>query len=115
MSKKAPLSANLREAREYLGLTPRNVAECLAISEEEVTAIEAGERAVCDDELESLARLYQCSTSFLQGNEAMQVPTALGATPGWDTLTDADRAAVVRFAYFLQHSGRPASILKEDS
>ncbi len=114
MSKKAPLSANLREAREYLGLTPRNVAECLAVSEEEVTAIEAGERAVCDDELESLARLYQCSTSFLQGNEAMQA-TALGEIPGWDTLSDADRAAVVRFAYFLQHSGRPSSILKEDS
>jgi transcriptional regulator with XRE-family HTH domain len=115
MSEMALLGANLREAREYLGLTPRNVAERLEISEEEITAMEAGERVVGDAELESLASLYRCSAALLRGNEALQVPTALVAAPGWDNLSDTDRAEVIRFAYFLQHTGRPPCFLKEDS
>ena len=41
---------------------------------------------------------------FLCGSELMQVPETLAAAPGWDTLPDQDRAEVLRFAYFLQHT-----------
>src|SRR5260370_17465551 len=100
MSEMGLLGWKLREAREYLGREPRNGAGRLEICEEEITAMEAGERVVGDAELESLASLYRCSAALLRGNEALQVPAALVAAPGWDNLSDTDRAEVIRFAYF---------------
>ena len=105
MSEMEQLGANLREAREYLGLTLEFVAVSLGMAEATIAAIEAGELSVGAEELEQLARLYRCSISFLRGREAMRVPESLAAAPKWCILSDMDRAAVLRFAHFLQHAG----------
>jgi len=104
MSEMLQLGTNLREARAYLGLTLEFVANRLGVTEASVVAMEAGERTVSAEELEQLASLYRCSCSFLCGSEWMRVPEALTAAPGWDTFPDQDRAEVLRFAYFLQHT-----------
>ena len=105
MSKMEQLGANLREAREYLGLTLEFVAVSLGMAEATIAAIEAGELSVGTEELERLASLYICSTPFLNGSEVLSVPSALTNVSGWATLTDTDRVEVLRFAYFLQHAG----------
>lgn len=104
MSEMAQLGTNLREAREYLGLTPGFVAQSLGVSEGWLTVIEAGERSVGTEELGRLARFYRCSIPFLRGREAMRVPESVAAAPGWSTLSDLDRAEVLRFAHFLQNA-----------
>ena len=104
MNEKAQLCANLRDARTYLGLSLESVSRYVGITEDEIIAAEAGVRSVSAEELEQLARLYRCSVSFLRGTEVLSVPVALSNAPGWPTLTDIDRAEVLRFAYFLQHA-----------
>ena len=104
MSEMAQLGANLREAREYLGLTAEFVAVSLEMTEATITAIEAGKQPASTEELERLARFYRCSIPFLHGREVTRVPESLVAAPRWSTLSDMDRTEVLRFAHFLQHS-----------
>lgn len=104
MNEKAQLCANLRDARTYLGFSLESVSRQVRIAEDEIIAAEAGVRSVSAEELEQLARLYRCSISFLLGTEVLTIPAALSNAPGWATLTDTDRAEVLRFAYFLQHA-----------
>jgi transcriptional regulator with XRE-family HTH domain len=104
VSEMAQLGANLREAREYLGLSLGFVAVSLGMTEVTIAAIEAGELPVSSAELGQLASLYRCTIPCLFGEEATRVPESLVAAPGWGTHSDMDRAEVLRFAYFLQHA-----------
>lgn len=104
MDERVQLGENLRDARIYLGLTLAHVSRQVRITEDELAAAEAGERPVGAEELEQLAVLYRCSAAFLRGTEVLSVPAALLHAPAWATLADRDRAEVLRFAYFLQHS-----------
>jgi transcriptional regulator with XRE-family HTH domain len=104
MSEMEQLGAHLREAREYLGLTLEFVAVSLGMTEDTGAAIEAGQLPVSTENLGRLARLYRCSIPFLCGREVTRVPESLAAAPGWNTLSDMDRAEVLRFASFLQHT-----------
>jgi transcriptional regulator with XRE-family HTH domain len=105
MNEEAQLGANLREARTYLGLSLESVSRHIGVTEGEIISVEAGERSVSTEELERLARFYRCSVPFLRGTEELTVPAALSNVPRWATLTSTDRDEILRFAYFLQHSG----------
>jgi transcriptional regulator with XRE-family HTH domain len=102
MTEQAEIAKRLREARGYVGLSQEFVALRLGLHRSALSDIERGTRKVTAIELRGLAELYGRSVDDLIG---VHVPEdhqirALARVVG--SLTDDDRAEVVRFAEFLR-------------
>lgn len=105
----------LREARETLGLTQADVADALGLPRTSVIAMEAGRRKVSGLELRRLARVYRRPIEWLLGEDTPATGANDALFHATATLSEDDKAQVLRFAQFLasagspgQHGGRPA-------
>ncbi len=67
------IGERLRKARSSAGFTQEAVADKLGIARTTIVAIERGNRMVRDDELRSLAALYQISLSRLLGKDTVHI------------------------------------------
>ncbi len=104
------LGRRIREAREYLGLSPAFVAEQLGTSPEDITAIEIGRREVTPVELERLARLLKRPVErfMAERDESPESVRDAGDRALFRAardLSDHDRQQVLRFAEFLREAG----------
>lgn len=97
------LAARLREVREYLDISQQHVAASTGIPRPAISEIERGNRKVDSLELRKLARLYQCSVSYLLGVEDEQAPVSQALGRVLTDLSTGDHDEVLRFAEFLQH------------
>jgi transcriptional regulator with XRE-family HTH domain len=104
------LGLQLREAREYLGLSQEFVATYLAVPRASVSAMETGKRRVTSLELKKLAKLYKRPLAFFLGAEDQELvqpdETSRALFRTARDLTDEDRKQVLQFAQFLRHAGR---------
>mgnify|MGYP003597795789 CR=1 FL=1 len=102
------LADKLRTTREYLGVSQEEVAKALNISRSAISLIESGRRKVDAIELQSFARVYQCSVAELTGeiptNDLTQSLDVLKRTAS--ELTEGDREEVLRFAEYLRARAR---------
>jgi Zn-dependent peptidase ImmA (M78 family)/transcriptional regulator with XRE-family HTH domain/predicted secreted protein len=104
-SDKSTLSARLKEAREYLGLSQEEVARVLRIPRTAVSLIENGERNVSALELKQLADVYQRPLGFFTGDSTQEpsVPSDVAHLARTASkLTPSDREELIRFAQFLE-------------
>ena len=99
----------LREARETLGLTQADVAGALGIPRTSVNAMEAGRRKVSGLELRRLARVYRRPVDWLLGGDPPVVDTDDALVHATATLSEDDKAQVLRFAQFLASAGSPGA------
>ena len=97
------LMTRLREVREYLGLSQQYVADKTGIARSAVSDIERGLRKVDSLELRKLARLYMYPVGYFLGEEEAD-EEARALARAVTSLTEDDRAEVVRFAQFLRYS-----------
>lgn len=97
----------LREARETLGLTQADVADALGIPRTSVIAMEAGRRKVSGLELRRLARVYRRPIEWLLAEETPATDANHALFHATATLTEDDKAQVLRFAQFLASAGSP--------
>jgi transcriptional regulator with XRE-family HTH domain len=107
--RRVQMSARLREAREYLGLSQDDVAAALKLSRPAVTNIESGTRKVEAVELDQLAKLYRRSVDyFLTGKdeEISSDESVAFFARNLKGLSDKDLEEVARFANFLRSSSK---------
>lgn len=97
----------LREARETLGLTQADVALALSIPRTSVIAMEAGRRKVSGLELRRLARVYRRPIEWLLSEETPTTEANDALFHATATLSEDDKAQVLRFAQFLASAGSP--------
>ncbi len=105
---RAKIGAQLKAAREYLGLSQQQVADAIeGLSRSAISLIESGQRNVTASELKSLAELYQRPMAELTGAEDVpELPEEASFVARQMTkLSARDRAEVVRFTELLL--GRP--------
>lgn len=100
-------AARLRAARDLLGLTQQDVADAIRIPRPSVAAIEAGKRGVSTVELRQFARLYRRPVTWLLGEDEDEHEHAAALLRATETLSEDDRAQVLRFAQFLATAGKP--------
>ena len=96
------LAARLREAREAAGLSQEDVAQKLSLPRPAISQIENGHRRVEALELARLARLYKQSLSFFAEEEPVDVKRLDALYRTAASLSEKDRAEVLRFAEFLR-------------
>jgi transcriptional regulator with XRE-family HTH domain len=109
----AVITARLKEAREFLGLSQAEVGEALDLGRTTVSEIETGHRKVTGLELRRFGRLYRRPVGWLLGEDTEADPRILAAVRD---LADTDREQVLRFAEFLATAGpapRPARTAKD--
>lgn len=99
----AVITARLKEAREFLGLSQAEVGDALGLGRTTVSEIETGHRKVTGLELRRFGRLYRRPVGWLLGEDTEADPRILAAVRD---LADTDREQVLRFAEFLA-SGAP--------
>ena len=101
----AGVAGRLAAARAYVGFSAPEVAAATGIGEDELAAIEAGERPVNDLELQLLARMYGYSAAFFHGHEELLPDEAVAIlTRLTSELTEADRRQALRFAIYLRQA-----------
>lgn len=106
------LGRRLKAAREALGLPQIAVADALSIPRPSISELEAGRRRVSVIELKRFAALYRRPISYFYDDERTEadsddVVEALFRTTS--SLSDNDRAQVLRFAEFLKAAGPAVS------
>jgi transcriptional regulator with XRE-family HTH domain len=99
------LALRLKEAREYLGLSQRFVADQTGLSRAAVSAIETSRRKVEALELERFAVLYKFPLSHFLGGAADEPASVRALARQAAELSENDRAEVLRFAQFLRGFG----------
>jgi transcriptional regulator with XRE-family HTH domain len=99
------LAKQLREAREYLGISQQFVADETGISRAAISAIETGRRRVAATELERLASVYKLPPAYFLEGSTEEPPTVRALAREATELTESDRAEVLRFAQFLKGVG----------
>lgn len=110
------LGKRLLEGRTYLGLSQDFVGERLGISQASISRIESGEQAVEATMLTQFARLYRRPVGWLLGELPEFVPSAetADAIARAEPLSDSDRNAILKFAEFLSHAGKPPRLAETD-
>src|SRR5574341_1370269 len=64
------IATRLRAAREHAGLSQGQVAKLIGVQRPTISEIEAGRRRVSAEELDTFARVYSVSISWLARNES---------------------------------------------
>jgi transcriptional regulator with XRE-family HTH domain len=109
------LADRIRQERIYVGLSQADVAEALGISRAAVSALETGKRRVSGLELGRMAELFGTSVDRLLGRDVPTDETTTALFRATNSLTDADKEQVLRFAEFLRGAGKaPAVELPQD-
>lgn len=109
------LAVQLKEERDYLGLSQEQVAAALGIPRAAVSAIETGRRKVSGLELARLASLFGTTPDRLLGAEVIPDPTDVQLYRATKALSNHDKEQVLRFAEFLRTAGAPPQVsLNED-
>lgn len=104
------LAERIRQERAYVGLSQADVAQALGIPRAAVSALETGKRRVSGLELGRLAELFGTSVDRLLGREVPADETTAALFRATKSLTDTDRAQVLRFAEFLRGAGRAPEV-----
>lgn len=99
------IAVRLREARETLGMTQGDVAEALHIARTSIVSMEKGTRNINAVELTRLAALYRRSIDWILGQDAEPAETTTALYRAAATLSEDDKAQVIRFAQFLASAG----------
>lgn len=68
------IGTNIRQIREMRGMTAKNVANTLGISQTRISNWEVGKNEPKSEHLVALARIYGVSTDFLLGVEQSVLP-----------------------------------------
>ena len=96
------LGARLKDAREYVGMEPEQVAASIGNPVSSILEIESGKRAVSGTELKKLAKLYLRPLEYFSAGEraeSIELDNLIAEAP---KLSGRDRKALQRFAEFLQ-------------
>lgn len=96
------LGVRLKDAREYVGMEPEQVAASIGKPVSSIYDIESGKRAVSETELKKLANLYLRPLNYFSADEraeSIELDHFFAEAP---KLSDRDRQALQRFAVFLQ-------------
>ena len=105
------IAERVREAREYLELSPVELAGMLGIEAEEYAGIEAGDTPVTAGVLAEIARCLGRSLDYFTGSVAPGVAddrTAFLARAA-ETLSDRDMGELQRFATYLRTRSESAA------
>lgn len=108
------LAERLKSERDYLGLSQEQVAKVLGVPRAAVSAIETGRRKVSSVELARLAALFGTSPDRLLGSDLERDPTDVQLYRATQSLSDQDKAQVLRFAEFLRTAGQPPPVVVDD-
>jgi transcriptional regulator with XRE-family HTH domain len=105
------ISARLREARKYVGLSQEFVAGALGVPRSALSDMERGRRRVSTEEARKLSELYGCSLEHLVAgpNAASAAVPSQALARVTSGLSEEDNAEVARFAEFLRTRRKPAS------
>jgi transcriptional regulator with XRE-family HTH domain len=69
-----PLHTRIRIERVLADLSVRHCARAMGISHTLWQEIEAGKRAVADDEVKAIAKIVGCTPARLRGEQAVKTP-----------------------------------------
>lgn len=104
------LADRIRQERNYVGLSQADVAEALGIPRAAVSALETGKRRVTGLELGRLAELFGTSVDRLLGRDVPTDETTTALFRATNSLTEADKEQVLRFAEFLRGAGKAPDV-----
>jgi transcriptional regulator with XRE-family HTH domain len=97
------LSGRLRDAREYVGLDVGGAAAAAGVPESELEALESGQRAPDDLELERLARAYGYGPGyFARDPEPLDESAVAAFARLGEVLSEHDRQEAMLFAAYLR-------------
>ena len=100
------LGSKLKDAREYVGMEPEQVAACIGNPVSSIFDIESGKRAVSGTELKKLAKLYLRPLEYFSIDERAESIELDHLIADASKLSDRDRQALQRFTEFLQGQSR---------
>jgi len=108
---RALTGARLKEAREYLGMSQKDVSDATDLSRSAVSLIETGQRGVDALELTVLARLYQRSVSYFTGERDETLPEDVNILARQASqLSVQDRSELMRFTEFLMQRSQSPTV-----
>ena len=100
------IGTKLREAREYLDLTQKEVSDVLGVSRSAISLIEKGQRRLETLELKQLAELYGRPISDFTGERTERQPDEISLLMRKaEAMSEQDRREIVRFADWLLSRG----------
>lgn len=100
------IGTKLREAREYLDLTQKEVSDVLGLSRSAISLIEQGQRRLETLELKQLAELYRRPISDFTGERTGRQPEEIRVLMRKaEAMSEQDRQEIVRFADWLLSRG----------
>ena len=107
--------ARLRELRKSKGLTKKELADMLHVSEGLIKTIESGRRSITPEKLEKCVEIFRCRAEYLTGETDYRDKAAelAAALPAEDRLAIAGREAVWRATEQWVMSCFPGEDLKE--
>lgn len=96
------IASKLREAREYLGLTQREVAQSLGLPRSAISLIELGQRRIDTSELKQLAELYRRPVSYFTEERTATHPEEIQMLMRKaESMSEKDRQEILQFADWL--------------
>jgi transcriptional regulator with XRE-family HTH domain len=101
--KRIILGKRIKETREYVGLTQKQVAESLSVPRSAVSDVETGKRKVTAEELKKLANLLKHPVSHFLGEEPELAEDVAVLARTAENLSANDRKELLRFARFLEY------------
>jgi transcriptional regulator with XRE-family HTH domain len=112
MQERKDIGMKLKELRENAGLTQNQVAAYLELDQSYLSKIEAGERALSVEQLESLAELYGHDLSFFENlnQEIKPIKLALRAKD----LTVEDMQVMATISHIANQCRFMAELLEEN-
>lgn len=105
------IGARLAEAREYLELSPEELAEMVGMSGPEIVLIEAGDQQVTAVQLAEIAKALGRGLEFFTADVPVQVAderTKFLARAA-ETLSEKDMGELQRFAIYLKSRSESAA------
>jgi len=105
------IGARLAEAREYLELSPEELAEMVGLSGPEIMLIEAGDQQVTAVQLAEIAKVLGRGLEFFTADVPVQIAderTKFLARAA-ETLSDKDMGELKRFTIYLKSRSESAA------
>lgn len=113
VSEQPTVGERIRDEREWLGFTRRELAMALKLAEADVEEFEEDSRVPTADKLTRLAKFFRLDSVERLRGEPLAAAEGMAAAMDAGGYSADDRYEVQRFAEFLRNAGPPPNIDRE--